>query len=70
MRRKPMFYILNVSDAVLYLTLGNTCRIWQVNKSGHTPARVSRFNHTFFRGSNLQTVAGEQPVVQPANLSR
>ena len=39
-------------------------------KSGHSPAEASRFNHTFFRGSNLLTVAGEPPVASPANLGR
>ena len=37
-------------------------------KSGHKPAKVGRLNRTFFRGSNLQTVAGEWSVAQPANL--
>ena len=39
-------------------------------KSGHSPAEASRYNHTFFRGSNLQTSAGELPVALPANLGR
>ena len=37
-------------------------------KSDRSPAKVSRLNRTFFRGSNLQTVAGEWSVAQPANL--
>ena len=38
--------------------------------SDHSPAEASRFNHTFFRGSNLLTMAGEPPVALPANLGR